>query len=166
MFRGIFLIAFAISYSCFAQEIKVEKVGRELGFMTDMTTYIVRGTTLQEVTKALKVVRIRESAKGSMNKVNEYDFSSVNSIAFVRPLSIPTGIVIKSNEGYLGGGLFGPVWGHFEVEEGDGFFVVKDFIGGSPIFRFGHHTFAQGIEALTSALTRVRQNPYICEAVL
>ena len=170
MLRGIFLIAQAIlltmSFECGAQQFTVEKLGREIGLMSDVTYYSIRGASVAEVAQALKIVRIRDSAKGSFNKVAEHDFSPEKSIAMVRPLSVPTGIVIKYNEAYIGGGWFGPVWGYFELEVGDGFVLVKDNIAGSPIFRFGHHTFAQGVQALTRALNRVRNNPNRCEGVL
>lgn len=168
MFGGVssFLISIFFLSLAQAQDVSVEWVSHKTGIMTDMNTYIVRGASLRDVAKALKIVKIRESSTGSMNKVAEHDFDSVTSVALVRPLSVPTGVVIKHEEGYFGAGIFGPVWGHFEVEAGDGFVVVKDFVGGSPIFRFGHHTFADGALAISRAIARVRANPNICEPVL
>src|ERR1041385_3829779 len=86
--------------------VEVRKVSRSIGMLEDRTLYEVRGSSLAEIKRALSLIKIRDSASGAFNRVNEHDFSEDVSITLARPLSIPTGVVMKVSESYFGGGIF------------------------------------------------------------
>lgn len=137
-----------------AASVSVHRLGRTLGLLQDTTVYEVKGISAHDLGRALKAGRFRDSAGGAVSKFHEHDIDDTTSVALARPLQVPTAIVMKIDEGYYGGGFFGPVWGYVAVERIEDSVFVNDVILGSPIYRAGHHLFVDGARAITRAIER------------